>query len=60
MHMLVFALQFERHAIPCTPCFPWGGGGGGIFVQIIGGARGGGGGGGGVDEESRHLPTPTN
>ena len=22
MHMLVFALLFERHAIPCTPCFP--------------------------------------
>ena len=22
MHMLVFALLFEHHAIPCTPCFP--------------------------------------
>ena len=22
MHMLVFALLFENHAIPCTPCFP--------------------------------------
>ena len=39
MHMIVFALLFEHHAIPCTPCFPcadpgffvmgWGGGGGG-------------------------------
>ena len=37
MHMLVFALLFEHHAIiPCTPCFPYadpgfssGGGGGG-------------------------------
>ena len=53
MHMLVFALLFERHAIPCTPCFPCadpgffssgggGGGGGG------GGERGGGGGWGGI------------
>ena len=22
MHMLVFALLLEHHAIPCTPCFP--------------------------------------
>ena len=22
MHMLVFALLFEHHAIPCTPCYP--------------------------------------
>ena len=22
MHMKVFALLFEHHAIPCTPCFP--------------------------------------
>ena len=22
LHMLVFALLFEHHAIPCTPCFP--------------------------------------
>ena len=22
MHMIVFALLFEHHAIPCTPCFP--------------------------------------
>ena len=22
MHMLVFALLFEHHAISCTPCFP--------------------------------------
>ena len=49
MHMLVFALLFEHHAIPCTPCFPCadpgissGGGGGG------GGGGGVGGGGGGV------------
>ena len=47
MHMLVFALLFERHAIPCTPCFPcanpgffvggggWGGGGGGPGQSVI-------------------------
>ena len=29
MHMLVFALLFEHHAIPCTPCFPCASGGGG-------------------------------
>ena len=23
VHMLVFALLFEHHAIPCTPCFPY-------------------------------------
>ena len=42
MHMLVFALFFEHHAIPCTPCFPCADPG--FFV----GGGGGGGGGGGV------------
>ena len=42
--MLVFALLFEHHAIPCTPCFPCGdpgfssggggGGGGGVRVNL--------------------------
>ena len=43
MHMLVFALLFEHHAIPCTPCFSCadpgffvrrGGGGGGVRVNL--------------------------
>ena len=41
MHMLVFALLFEHHAIPCTPCFPCAdpgflvrGGGGGVRVNL--------------------------
>ena len=38
MHMIVTALLFEHHAIPCTPCFPCADPG--FFV------RGGGGGGG--------------
>ena len=41
MHMLVFALLFEHHAIPCSPCFPCadpgffvrGGGGSGSIWQ---------------------------
>ena len=41
MHMLVFALLLEHHAIPCTPCFPCADPG--FFVR-----GGGGGGGGGV------------
>ena len=40
--MLVFALLFEHHAIPCTPCFPCADPG-----FFVGGGEGGGGGGGG-------------
>ena len=43
MHMLVFALLFEHHAIPCTPCFPCADPG--FFV------RGGGGGGPGQSDK---------
>ena len=38
MHMLVFALLFEHHTIPCTPCYPCADPG--FFVR--GGGRGGG------------------
>ena len=43
MHMLVFALLFKHHAIPCTPCFQCadpgfssggGGEGGGVRVNL--------------------------
>ena len=44
MHMIVFALLFEHHAIPCTPCFPCADPG--FFV------RGGGGGPGQSDKKS--------
>ena len=40
MHILGFALLFEHHAIPCTPCF--------LCVDPGFFGRGGGGGGGGV------------
>ena len=38
MHMLVFALLFEHHAIPCTPCFPCADPG--FFVRGVGGGGG--------------------
>ena len=37
MHRLVFALLFEHHAIPCTPCFPCADPG--FFVRGGGGVR---------------------
>ena len=45
MHMLIFALLFEHHAIPCTPCFPCANPG--FFV------KGGGGGGGGPGQSDK-------
>ena len=37
LHMLVFVLLFEHHAIPCTPCFPCADSG--FFVRGGGGFR---------------------
>ena len=50
MHMLVFALLFDHHAIPCTPCFPCTDPG--FFV----GGGGGGGGGGGPGPTDKKSP----
>ena len=47
MHMLVFALLFEHHAIPCTPWFPCADPG--FFVR-------GGGGGGGPGQSDKKSP----
>ena len=50
MHMLVFALLFEHHAIPCTLCFPCANPG--FFVR----GGGGGGGGGGPGQSDKKSP----
>ena len=47
MHMLVFALLFEHHAIPCTPCFP---------CADPGFSSGGGGGAGGPGQSDKKSP----
>ena len=49
MHMLVFTLLFEHHAIPCTPCYPCADPG--FFVR-----GGGGGGGGGPGQSDKKSP----
>ena len=54
MHMLVFALLFEHHAIPCTPCYPCADPG--CFVRGVGGGGGGGVGGQGPGQSDKKSP----